>query len=128
LAHLASGRKRDISGVWIYASWKNVGRRGTQRPSRPPGTGAFRGDEIDEHGQRHLCRPQEHLLRRDGVPQLADAKPWERFRSREEWEGAMKLSEYWLTRLGGPDKEYVFTLLADTVASRCDPFDFREQL
>jgi hypothetical protein len=84
--------------------------------------------EIDEHGQRHLCRPQEHLLRRDGVPQLADAKPWERFRSREEWEGAMKLSEYWLTRLGVPDKEYVFTLLADTVASRCDPFDFREQL
>jgi hypothetical protein len=83
--------------------------------------------EIDERGGRHLCRPEERRLRREGLPQLADAKPWEQFRSREEWEGAMKLAEYWLSRLSAPDKEYVFTLLGQTDDTH-QHFDFRERL
>lgn len=69
--------------------------------------------EIDATGCRHTRRPPPERLRRDGLPQLADARPWERFCSAAEWEGAMKLAEYWLSRLSAPDREYVFTLLAD---------------
>ena len=61
-------------------------------------------------------------------PQLAEARPHEQFRSPEEWEGAMKLAEYWLNRLGAPDKEYVFTLLAPLALDRRQGFDFRERL
>lgn len=86
--------------------------------------------EIDEGGRRMARRPE---LRPDwygapALPQLADAQPWERFRSREEWEGAMKLAEYWLARLSGPDRDYVFTLLAQPAIDPARPFDFRDRL
>jgi hypothetical protein len=81
--------------------------------------------EIDRTGRRHARRPDRDRLHRDGVPQLAEARPWEKFRSSAEWEGAMKLAEYWLARLSAPDKEYVFTLLAATPSVA---FDFRDQL
>jgi hypothetical protein len=84
--------------------------------------------EIDENGRRLAHRPERRRLRRDGLPQLPDAKPWERFGSLEEWEGAMKLCEYWLNRLSAPDKEYVFTLLAPLALDPDDRFDFREKL
>jgi hypothetical protein len=80
---------------------------------------------IDDTGRRHARRPAAELLHREGLPQLVDARPWEKFHSQAEWEGAMKLAEYWLSRLSAPDKEYVFTLLATTPA---DEFDFRNQL
>jgi hypothetical protein len=84
--------------------------------------------EIDRNGRRHLCRPPEDRLRREGLPQLPDARPWESFQSLGEWEGAMKLSEYWLSRLSAADKEYVFTLLAPMPVDPRDGFDFRENL
>jgi hypothetical protein len=84
--------------------------------------------EIDRSGRRHARRPQGALLRRKGLPQLAEAEPSEQFHSRAEWEGAMKLAEYWLNRLSAADKEYVFTLLAPTTVDSPDHFDFRERL
>jgi hypothetical protein len=81
--------------------------------------------EIDRIGRRHLRRPNPELLDREGLPQLADTRPWEKFRSHAEWNGAMKLAEYWLDRLSAADKEYVFTLLAATPSVS---FDFRDQL
>jgi hypothetical protein len=81
--------------------------------------------EIDAEGRRHTHRPKPELLHREGLPQLADARPWERFRSSAEWVGAMKLAEYWLARLSDPDKEYVYTLLA-AMPSVTD--DFRDRL
>jgi hypothetical protein len=84
--------------------------------------------EIDSRGQRQARRPDRRRLQREGLPQLADARAWERFRSVEEWEGAMKLAEYWLARLGAPDRDYVFTLLAREVLDPSGRFDFRERL
>jgi hypothetical protein len=84
--------------------------------------------EIDSRGRRHTRRPGPFRLREGGLPQLADAKPWERFHSVEEWEGAMKLAEYWLSRLSGPDREYVFTLLAPAELDAGGDFDFRDKL
>ena len=82
--------------------------------------------DIDEAGKRHVHRPDAQDLR--GLPQLADADPHERFRSVEEWQGAMKVAEYWLSRLGARDREYVFTLLAPLSLDRDDGFDFRARL
>jgi len=82
--------------------------------------------EIDRQGRRHAHRPEASRLRR--LPQLADAKPWEQFRSPEEWQGAMKLAEYWLNRLSAADREYVFTLLASPDLDPREHFDFREKL
>lgn len=84
--------------------------------------------EIDAEGGRHTRRPDRFRFHRGPVPQLADARPLERFRSPEEWEGAIKLAEYWLNRLSAPDKEYVFTLLAQPRLDPRDDFDFRERL
>jgi hypothetical protein len=84
--------------------------------------------EIDEAGRRHAHRPQRGELRHQGLPQLPEAKPWERFASPAEWEGAMKLAEYWLNRLSGADREYVFTLLAATPCDRPEAFDFRDRI
>lgn len=81
--------------------------------------------EIDGAGRRRARRSVVGD-RRDDLPQLPQARAWERFRSCEEWEGAMKLAEYWLARLSDADREYVYTLLADTAL---DPeTDFRERL
>jgi hypothetical protein len=83
--------------------------------------------EIDGMGRRRAHWPSWAELRRDGVPQLSDARPWERFRSREEWQGGMKVAQYWLNRLSAADKEHVFTLLADTATDH-ETFDFRAKL
>lgn len=84
--------------------------------------------EIDETGRREARRPDRGHLRRGPVPQLADAAPSERFRSLEEWEGAIKLTEYWLKRLSGADREYVFTLLGQAALDASNRFDFRDRL
>lgn len=86
--------------------------------------------EIDGEGRRRARRPElrPNWYGHGALPQLADAQPQERFRSREEWEGAMKLAEYWLARLSGPDREYVFTLLAQPAIDSEGSFDFRDRL
>lgn len=83
---------------------------------------------IDAAGQRHARRPEGLGDRHDALPQLPQAEPWERFRSRAEWEGAMKLAEYWLARLSGPDRDYVYTLLASPEIAPEGGFDFRDRL
>ena len=83
---------------------------------------------IDAEGGRYAQRPAGYSLPRGAVPQLPDAKPSERFRSAEEWEGAIKLAEYWLNRLSGPDREYVFTLMAQPALNPREDFDFRDLL
>lgn len=83
---------------------------------------------IDPDGGRHLRRPDASCFHLSAVPQLAEAGPAERFRSPAEWEGAIKLAEYWLKRLSAPDKEYVFTLLAHTESGPHQDFDFRDRL
>jgi hypothetical protein len=81
--------------------------------------------EIDRRGRRRALRPDRFHFHRGGVPQFTDASPEERFKSAEEWEGAMKLAEYWFNRLGAPDKEYVYTLLAPLDLDHSEEFDFR---
>jgi len=83
---------------------------------------------IDQKGRRRAHWPGWVELRRNGVPQFADARPWERFGSREEWQGGMKVAQYWLNRLSAADKEHVFMLLASTEIDPQDNFDFREKL
>ena len=51
------------------------------------------------------------------LPQLAEAQLHEQFRSPEEWEGAMKLAEYWLNRLGAPDKHVYYDKFTTTGSS-----------
>jgi hypothetical protein len=84
--------------------------------------------EIDGSGCRRTRRPDADRLRRQGLPQLPAARAHERFRSREEWDGAMKLVEYWLDRLSSADRDYVFMLLAPLSLDQDDAFDFREML
>src|SRR5262249_40374552 len=84
--------------------------------------------EIDRSGRRHARRPDEMQLRREGLPQLAEAGPDERFHSRAGGGGAVKLAEYWLNRLSAADREYVFTLLAPTAVDPLDRFDFRKHV
>lgn len=84
--------------------------------------------EIDERGRRHVVRPDVSRYRGDALPQLAGARPWEQFRSPEEWSGAMKLAEYWLSRLGPADMEHVFTLLASVATEPNEQFDFRRMI
>jgi hypothetical protein len=81
--------------------------------------------EIDRRGRRRAIRPERFDFRDRGVPQFGDASPHERFQSTEEWEGAMKLAEYWFNRLGAPDKEYVYMLLAPLELDHHEAFDFR---
>ncbi|MDE2404617.1 MAG: hypothetical protein KGM17_08110 [Sphingomonadales bacterium] len=84
--------------------------------------------EIDAEGKRHAWRPSLTRIRRDGPPQLEGARAHERFRSVEEWEGAMKLAQYWLTRLGDADRDLVYTMLAPLPEAVGETFDFRERL
>lgn len=42
------------------------------------------------------------------LPQLPGVEPWERFHSPKEWEGAIKLLDYFLTRLDSRDKDLIF--------------------
>jgi hypothetical protein len=84
--------------------------------------------EIDRDGNRRVRRPEPGRLVGRSLPQLADAGPSERFRSIAEWEGAIRLAEYWLNRLGEADRDYVFTLLAQPALDPRDRFDFRDRL
>ena len=70
-------------------------------------------------------RAEVRRVRRDPV---SIARAHERFRSREEWDGAVKLVEYWLDRLSAADRDYVFMLLAPLSPDADDGFDFREML
>ena len=69
---------------------------------------------IGSNGVRYFGRPEPVLFRHQGrnVPQLADARPHERFHSPEEWTGAIKLIQALLLRLGEQDFKLVFDLLA----------------
>lgn len=74
-------------------------------------------------GKRYSFRPECHP---NGLPQMEGARPWEQFHSDAEWQGAMKLASYWLTRLSERDKDLLFTM-ASTVSTG-DGFDFRDHL
>lgn len=83
---------------------------------------------IDPDGTRHTVRPARHDIWQDGIPQLENAGEDERFQSPAEWEGAVRLAEYWLHRLGPADREYVFAALAEAESADESEFDFRQQL
>lgn len=83
---------------------------------------------IDPDGSRHTIRPARHDIWQDGIPQMEKAAPEERFQSPAEWEGAIRLAEYWLHRLGEADREYVFAALSETDPDEDASFDFRERL
>lgn len=78
---------------------------------------------IGSDGKRYAMRPEYHP---DGLPQMGSARPWEQFHSDPEWQGAMKLANYWLSRLSERDKELLFTMASSV--STGDSFDFREHL
>lgn len=81
-------------------------------------------------GQRFAWRPEPvyFRLQGEGLPQLPDAQPHERFHSVGQWRGALKVADYWLSRLSAADKELVFTLFAPVGAGHPERFDFRERL
>lgn len=83
--------------------------------------------EIDADGARRAVRPDREKVWNDGVPQFDDADEDERFASAAEWNGAIRMAEYWLNRLGVRDREMVFTALARTDEA-AGPFDFRTHL
>jgi hypothetical protein len=83
---------------------------------------------IDPDGSRHTIRPARHDIWQDGIPQMENASEEERFQSPAEWEGAIRLAEYWLHRLGPSDRDYVFAAMAEADAGEEAGFDFREQL
>ncbi len=83
----------------------------------------------DSQGRRYSSRPVSlDECHPDGRPQLPEALPHERFHSDEEWNGAIKLADYWLNRLSDRDKEFVFTLCAPVRIDPRKPFDFRDRL
>lgn len=77
---------------------------------------------IGSNGNRYFGRPEPILFRmnaeeageaeNDHLPQLAGAKPHERFHNADEWSGAIKLIEALLNRIDDADTEMVFGLLA----------------
>ena len=80
---------------------------------------------IASNGSRYFGRPEPCYFRLQGqdLPQLAGAKPHERFLCPEEWAGAIKLVEALLQRLHSADSDMIFDLLA-TVAldeRKCRP-------
>lgn len=82
--------------------------------------------EIDAQGRRKLSLPIP--LDAVDVPQLPDAGRGDRFRTIDEWRGATRLVEYYLSRLGPADKERVFSALAVTDTRGQPDFDFRAML
>ena len=78
-------------------------------------------------GQRYAGRPEcLRLTHPDGRPQLPKARSWEEFHSDDEWRGAIKLIDFWISRLSDRDKNFVFTLFAPVCIDPRKPFDFRE--
>lgn len=68
---------------------------------------------IDSEGSRGMGRPCYRAG--DELPQLPDADPCERFHSREEWAGAIKLVEGLIWRLSKEDRDFIFAALAHEV-------------
>ena len=83
-----------------------------------------------QEGHRYAWRPEPAYFRMQGasLPQLPGAEPQERFHSADEWRGAVKLTDYWLSRLSPADKNLIFTLLAPVAVRAPGEFDFREHL
>lgn len=83
-----------------------------------------------QDGGRYAWRPEPAYFRMQGqgVPDLPGAEPWEQFLNPNEWRGAVKLVDYWLSRLSCADKEMIFTLLAPVAMRSPGDFDFREHL
>lgn len=80
-------------------------------------------------GKRYASRPEcPSLLFPAGLPQMDGARPHEQFHSEAEWYGAMKLANFWLSRLSERDKELLFTLCASETLDTRRPFDFREHM
>lgn len=84
---------------------------------------------IDE-GHRYAWRPEPACFRLQGesLPQLPGAEPHEQFSGADEWRGAVKLADYWLSRLSAADKHLIFTLLAPVRMQAPSDFDFREHM
>ena len=78
---------------------------------------------IGSDGKRFAMRPEYHP---DGLPQMDGARPWEQFHSDAEWQGAMKLANFWLSRLSEQDRELLYAMFASVSTS--EGFDFRAQL
>lgn len=83
-----------------------------------------------DNGQHFVTRPEASYFRLadEDLPQLTDAKPWERFQSRDEWRGALKLLDYWLARLSPDDENFVFSVFAPVSLSADGNFDFPRHL
>ncbi len=77
---------------------------------------------ISSDGRRYMGKPEPFVFHmnakeqggteNDHLPQLAGAKPHERFHNADEWRGAIKLVEMLLVRIDRADTEMVFGLLA----------------
>ena len=77
---------------------------------------------ISSDGQRYMGKPEPIVFRMKAdeeggteighLPQLAGAKPHERFYNADEWRGAIKLVETLLARIDSADTDLVFGLLA----------------
>lgn len=81
---------------------------------------------IDGNGERYAGRPESpSVTRPDGRPQLPNARPSEQFHNDDEWLGAIKLANYWLSRLSSSDRDYVFMLCAGVSGDPRESFDFR---
>jgi len=85
---------------------------------------------VASNGVRYAGKPEPILFRMngDGLPQLPEAKPHERFHSDDEWQGAIKLLGYCLARLSDADKDMIFGAFASVAVDDRKPFDFREKL
>lgn len=85
---------------------------------------------IGSNGVRYAGKPEPILFRLqgEGLPQLPDAKPHECFHSDAEWQGAIKLVDYCLSRLCKADRDFVYGALASVSVDDRHSFDFREWL
>lgn len=85
---------------------------------------------IDGDGRRQTQLPDFSAFQkvRRSKPMLPDARDGERFRNEDEWRGAIKLMNYWLSRLSVRDRDYIYTLCADLRVNLDEPFDFKQYL
>jgi hypothetical protein len=85
---------------------------------------------IDADGRRQSRQPDFSISKQDrhAMPVLPDSRDGERFRNEDEWRGAIKLMNYWLSRLSVRDRDYIYTLCADLRVNLDEPFDFKQYL
>jgi hypothetical protein len=69
---------------------------------------------IGSNGTRYFGRPEPVLfrMRGEGLPQMPDPAPHEKFHTAEEWRGAIKLVEVLLRRLSDADTDLIFDQFA----------------